>query len=254
MREEGERQFVLLVTERRGQFLEKRFIGPVHFGDVLQAQRFALQPKLRRGVEDAADFFLRQTAQRRVTASRARQRKIRGKPGRQRRRIDPHLRHVAMRARAARKRARTSFDENVQDGFVEGGIGRVTVRLPILIGEIELDAAAQDLAAIEPDRRVGKVRPGFAVPRAELHDLDLFARRARKGFPEIARKPARLQLQLAEIARLRKERALANFRRREELRITLGARHGLNNSSTGERAVYPPWATWVRRLPARYRL
>ena len=105
----------------------------------------------------------------------------------------------------------------------------MAVRFPILIGEIELDAAALDFTAADPNRRVGKIGTGFAVPRAELHDLDLLAGGGGKGSPEIAGKPARLQFQLAEIAREGKERTLANFRRREELRVTLGAGHDVND-------------------------
>ena len=126
---------------------------------------------------------------------------------------------------ATEKRARARGHENVQHRFVEGGIGGVAVRLPILVGEIELDAAAQNFSAIDPDCGVGKIGAGFAIPGAELHDLDLFARRAGERPPEIAREPARLQLQLGEIARLRKERALANFRRGEKLCVTLGTGH-----------------------------
>ena len=138
----------------------------------LQPKRLALQPKLRRGCEHAANFFLRQTAQRRMTASQARQRQIGGKGERQGRRIDPHLRDVAMRRRSTEEFARARRHENMQYGSVEGRIGCVAVDLPILIGEIELNASA-DKFAVDPDRRVRKIGTGFTIPSTELHDLDL---------------------------------------------------------------------------------
>src|ERR1041384_6339274 len=108
---------------------------------------------------------------------------------------------------------------------VKGGVGGVAVRLPILIGEIELDVSPNDWAAIDTDGGVGKIRAGFAIPSAELHHLDRLAPRAGKRSAKVAREPARLQFQLAEIARKREERALANFGSREKLRVTLGAGH-----------------------------
>ncbi len=78
---------------------------------------------------------------------------------------------------------------------------------------------------IDPDRGVGKIRAGFAIPGAELDDLDLLAGRAGERSAKVSREPARLQLELAEAARLRKERALADFRGGEKLRVTLGTGH-----------------------------
>ena len=62
LREESEGELVLLVAKRSGQFLEERLIRPMQLAQPLQPKRFALQAKLRRSVENVADFFLRQTA------------------------------------------------------------------------------------------------------------------------------------------------------------------------------------------------
>ncbi len=101
----------------------------------------------------------------------------------------------------------------------------MAVRLPILISEIELDAPARNPAVINPDGSVGKIRTGFAVPGAELHDLDLLARRAGERSSKVSREPAGLQFQLIEAARQREKRALANFGRGEKLGVTVGAGH-----------------------------
>ena len=69
LREESERELVLFVAKRSGQFLEERLVGPVQLTQPLQPKRFALQAKLRRSGENAVNFFLRQPAQRRMTAS-----------------------------------------------------------------------------------------------------------------------------------------------------------------------------------------
>ena len=112
----------------------------------------------------------------------------------------------------------------MQDGVVKSRIGGVPVRFPALIGEIELDAAAQNFPAPDPDRGVGKIRAGLAVPSAELHDLDCLPRRAGEGSPEVARKPARLQFQLVETARVGEKRALADLRCRAQLGVTFRGR------------------------------
>ncbi len=99
------------------------------------------------------------------------------------------------------------------------------MHLPILVGEIELNAAGSDLT-IDPDRCIRKIGTGLTIPSAELHDLDFFAGSANKRPPEIPREPARLQLQFGEVPRNRQERALANFRGGRKLGVTgVGGRH-----------------------------
>ena len=63
----------------------------------------------------------------------------------------------------------------MKDGVVERGIGGMAVRFPTAIGQVELDRAANWFAAIDPDDGVGKIGAGFAVPGAELDDLDFVA-------------------------------------------------------------------------------
>src|SRR5258707_11501791 len=65
--EKCERQLVFLVTERGRDLLEKRFVASVHVDLVTNAIRFLSQTKLRSGIEHAADAFLRQILQRRLT-------------------------------------------------------------------------------------------------------------------------------------------------------------------------------------------
>ena len=96
--------------------------------------------------------------------------------------------------------------------FVECRIGCVTVAFPTPIGNIKLDAAPNRLAAVYPDRSIAKIRPGFAVPCAELDDIDFVTGRGDKVFAEISRKPARLQLQFIWNARRDKQRTLTNPR------------------------------------------
>ena len=66
---------------------------------------------------------------------------------------------------------------------------------PTAIDHIELNAAPNRLTAVYPDRSISKIRPGFAVPRAELDDIDFVTGRADKVVAEISGEPARLQLQ-----------------------------------------------------------
>src|SRR5207245_10732686 len=84
-----------------------------------------------------------------------------------------HLWHFAVRPGAREKRPVARVDENMQHGVFEGGIGRVTVRLPISIGEIEFDVAANWFAPVQADGRVAEIRSGFAIPNAKLGDVDL---------------------------------------------------------------------------------
>jgi predicted RNase H-like nuclease len=55
LREEGERQLVLFIAERRRDLLEKSGVATVGFDDVLDARRLALKPELRGGGEYALE-------------------------------------------------------------------------------------------------------------------------------------------------------------------------------------------------------
>ena len=99
--------------------------------------------------------------------------------------------------------------EDVQHhGFV-GWIRRVAVALPVARVGIEFDAAAHRLAAIQRDRGLGEVRPGFAIPHAELHHAHALRPRGRELPPKIAGEPMRLQFELRRFARHREQRLLA---------------------------------------------
>src|ERR1700693_4470870 len=97
----------------------------------------------------------------------------------------------------------------------------MTVRLSISIGEIELDTATHRFASVHANRGVAKIWSRFAIPNAELHDVYLLPSRSEKMFPEIARKPTRLQFQLARDALQRKQRPLAHARAIAQLRVFL---------------------------------
>ena len=84
----------------------------------------------------------------------------------------------------------------MKHGRFEGWIDRVTVCFPTAIKQIDLDATANRLSAVYSNRSVTKIRTGFAVPGAELDNIDLVSSSADKMFAEISGKPARLQLQL----------------------------------------------------------
>ena len=143
LREEGEREFVLFIAKRRGDLLVKRFIFAMQFGEPLQPLHFALETELRCRVENAANFFLRLSAQRRMAAAGAGQRRTGRNTSAQDGRIDSHLRDLPVGRCPGEELASTGRDENVQHNIVEGRIGRMAVRFPALIGEIELDAPAQ---------------------------------------------------------------------------------------------------------------
>jgi len=104
--------------------------------------------------------------------------------------------------------------------ILERGIGRVTVPLPIAIGQIELDAAADWLARIDGNRRVTKIGPGFAVPRAELDNVDLVSGRVDELFSKITSKPTGLKFQFARHPQREKEGTLADPRGPAHLGIT----------------------------------
>ncbi len=116
------------------------------------------------------------------------------------------------------------MDKDVQNGVFKRRIDRVPMGLPISIRKIELDAAADDVAAINANRRSVKVRSGFAIPGSKLHDLDLMAANRAEAFPEIPGKPARLQLELVWVAWLGEERALPHSATLAQLRVTFGCR------------------------------
>src|SRR6266576_5044206 len=97
----------------------------------------------------------------------------------------------------------------------------MTMRLPISIGEIELDAATHRFASVHANRGVAKIWSRFAIPNPELHDVDLLPGRSDKMFAEISREPARLQFQLARDWLRRKQRTLPHARGGEYVDITL---------------------------------
>jgi len=66
------------------------------------------------------------------------------------------------------------------------------------------------LAAVYANSSVTKIGPGFAVPGAELDDVDLVTGRADKIFSKIAGKPARLQLEFVRCAQRKKKRAFVD--------------------------------------------
>ena len=91
------------------------------------------------------------------------------------------------------------MNENVQDRVVEGWVGGVTVGFPAAICQVELDRAADGIAAIKSDDSVGEIGPGGTIPRAELDNLDVIAGDGTESSAEVAGKPARLQFQCASI-------------------------------------------------------
>ena len=99
------------------------------------------------------------------------------------------------------------LDEDVKDGVIERGIRGMAVRFPTAIGQVELDGAPKRLAAIDANRGVGKIGSGFAVPSAELNDLDLVAGYGSETPAEIAGEPAGLQFEFGRRAERGKEGA-----------------------------------------------
>ena len=226
MSEKGKGQLVLLVAERRGDFLKERFVASVIFHDVLDPRDFALQAELRCSCENAAKPFFRQIFQRRLTTARSCQRDICGERVRQSFRIDSHLRHVAIRFRAGEKGAIALMNEDVQDRVVEGRVRGVSVRFPAAIGQVELNGAADRIARVKPDDSVGEIRTGGAIPSAKLNDLNVIAGDGTESSAEVAGKPAGLQFQFAGSALRRKERAFVDARGIAQLGITIGKQHG----------------------------
>jgi hypothetical protein len=103
----------------------------------------------------------------------------------------------------------------------------MTVRLPISIGEIELDTATYRFASVHANRGLAKIWSRFAIPNAELHDIDLFPGKSDKPFAEISREPARLEFQLAQDSLRRKQRTLAHTRGGKYVDVFLEQRHEL---------------------------
>jgi hypothetical protein len=134
--------------------------------------------------------------ERRLAAPRPRQRDICVKRFRQSREVDANLRDVPVRFCAREKIAVASLDKNVKHGRFESWICRVTVCFPAAIKQIDLDAAGNWFASIYSNCSITKIRSSFAVPGAELDNVDLVSGGADKMFAEISSKPARLQLQL----------------------------------------------------------
>src|SRR6266536_2989189 len=99
-----------------------------------------------------------------------------------------NLRHVAVRFRPRKKFAVAPFDKHVQHSPVKSWVSRMTVRFPAAIQKIDLDATANWIAAVDLNRSIAKVRASFAIPRAELDDLDFISSGADEMFAEISSK------------------------------------------------------------------
>src|SRR6266496_225372 len=209
LRENREGKLVFLVTERTRDLLKKRFVASVVLDLISNSARFLSQTELRCGIQHAAHALVRQIFERCLTPPRSSERDVCGKCFRQRRGVDAHLRDIAVRFRPREKFAVTSFDKNVKHSRFEGWIDRVTMCFPTAIKQIDLDATANRLAATYSNSGIAKVRTSFAVPSAELDNIDLVSSSANKMFAEISGKPARLQLQLGWDARRDEKRAFA---------------------------------------------
>ena len=232
--EKSEREFVLFVTERGGDLLEQRGVTSVILDDALNARGFALKTKLRRGGEDALEPLLRQIFQGRLAATGSRERDNSGKFIRQHRGIDADLRHVPVRFCAGEKRAVALLDEDVKDRVVKSRVGGMAVRFPTPIREIELDRAADGLAAVDANSGIGKIGTGFAVPSAELDDLDLVAGDGSEAAAEITGEPARLELKFARGAERGEKRAFVDAGGITKRRITAGKLHWGEGGSVGD--------------------
>jgi hypothetical protein len=82
----------------------------------------------------------------------------------------------------------------VQHHFFKCRIRRVGVRFPVAIDEINFDTVPYRLTAVYANRGIAKIGSSFAIPGAELDDIDLIAGSRDKMFPEIPGEPARLHL------------------------------------------------------------
>jgi len=109
----------------------------------------------------------------------------------------------------------------VKHSRFESWIRCVPVCFPAAIEQIDLDAAANGLVVIDPNCSVTKIRSCFAVPSAELNDLDFISGGGDKMLAEISGKPACLQLQFRWNSRRREQRALMNASCIAHLRVAL---------------------------------
>src|SRR5213078_3072388 len=178
--------------------------------------------KLCCGIKHTAHTFLGQVLQGRLTTPGSRQRNICAKRIRQNCEIDANLRHIAIRFCAREKLALALFDENMEHRLFKCRISGVTVRFPTAINDIELDAAADWLAAVYPDRSVAKIGSGLAIPGAKLDDVDLVGGGCDKMFAEISCEPTRLQLYLAGNSLRWEEGTLTYAFRLAQLSISIG--------------------------------
>src|SRR5215468_3807822 len=137
-----------------------------------------------------------------------------------------NLRHVAVRFRPREKFAVAPLDKHVQNSLVKSWVGRVTVRLPAAIQEIDLDGTASWITAIDSNRSITKVRSGFAIPRTKLDNLDFISSGADEMFAEIYSKPASLKFQLRWDLRRDKQRPFTNAIGIAQMCVTIGeSRH-----------------------------
>jgi len=164
--------------------LTERFVSSVIVDLGTDAGGFFLQTKLGGGIEHAPDAIFRQVSERRLATPRPSERNVGAERLRQNRGVDLDLRNVSVRSCAREKFAVTFVDENVEHSFFERGVNGVTVQIPIPVDEIDLDAAAWRFASVDADSGIGKIWAGFAVPGAELDDIDLVTGRTDKIFPK----------------------------------------------------------------------
>src|SRR5205823_11397523 len=150
--DQSEGQFIFLVTECSRNFLKERLVTTVIVDFAADSRGFLLQSKLRCGIKHTAHTFLGQVLQGRLTTPGSRERDVCAKRVRQNCGIDANLRHIAIRFCAREKFAVALLDENVEHSLFKCRIGGVTMCFPPAINNIKLDAAADWLAAVYPDR------------------------------------------------------------------------------------------------------
>src|SRR5438067_1135522 len=194
LNDQCEREFIFLVAKRSRDFLEERFVTTVIVDFAADPRGFLLQSKLCCGIKHTAHTFLGQVLQGRLTTPGSRERNICAKRIRQNCGIDANLRHIAIRFCARKKLAVALFDENMKYCLFKCRISRMTMCFPIAIDNVELDAAADWLAAVYTDRGVAKIGSSLAIPGAKLGDVDLVGGGCDKMFAEISCEPTRLQL------------------------------------------------------------
>jgi hypothetical protein len=94
--------------------------------------------------------------------------------------------------------ARAALQADVKNDVSVIRILSVPVSLPVSRVGIELYASSGRRRAVDGDGRIGKVRAGFVIPHAELHDAHRITFRRCKLASKIACKPMGLQLELRE--------------------------------------------------------